>query len=346
MISGYTKSAAIVVFSLAVLGSFQPALAQGNEYAWYGKRFDWVLDIDSKQKNHVDSVNLFIREIGNPGRDTFLVIHGGFGAEHSYLLDALIGIADSAFLIFYDQRGSLRSRCGESVISLQTHVSDIERIRKAYRASRFNIIAHSMGTLLAMEYTKTYPRNAGKLILMGAIPARVASVDSFWNTIGAPLDMSDTVKVNAMRREWRQALNQANVSRDQYLKTDSLRTANYMSMSTYFRLRHFWAARVNIGDLSKWKQVSSTYGYNAEAGAAVWSNSQIKSWDYVTQLNNHTYPVHILHGTKDFISVNLHKDLFRSSRNVKIIEFTGSGHNLWVESKDRFKAQMLATIKR
>ncbi len=64
-------------------------------YQWYGKRFDWILDLWSRNPAHRDSIPLFMREIGT-GKDTFLVLHGGWGAEHSYLLDALLPLADKS----------------------------------------------------------------------------------------------------------------------------------------------------------------------------------------------------------------------------------------------------------
>ena len=42
------------------------------------------------------------------GKDTVLVLHGGFGAEHSYMLTALRPLEKQYHFVLYDQRGSLR----------------------------------------------------------------------------------------------------------------------------------------------------------------------------------------------------------------------------------------------
>ena len=41
--------------------------------------------------------------------NTVIVLHGGWGAEHSYLIPAIRPIADTHRFVLYDQRGSLRT---------------------------------------------------------------------------------------------------------------------------------------------------------------------------------------------------------------------------------------------
>jgi len=54
-----------------------------------------------------DNVRLYMYEFGT-GKDTVLVLHGGFGAEHSYMLTALRPLEKQYHFVLYDQRGSLR----------------------------------------------------------------------------------------------------------------------------------------------------------------------------------------------------------------------------------------------
>ena len=51
-----------------------------------------------------DGCRLFVQEFGH-GKETIIVLHGGWGAEHSYLLDAFEGVDRHYHLVFYDQRG-------------------------------------------------------------------------------------------------------------------------------------------------------------------------------------------------------------------------------------------------
>src|SRR5258706_10881743 len=70
---------------------------------------EWRLKTD-------DGTSLFVRELGSG--DTVTILHGGWGAEHSYLIEAFAPFADKYHFIFYDQRGSLRSKCPDSLVSV------------------------------------------------------------------------------------------------------------------------------------------------------------------------------------------------------------------------------------
>ncbi len=50
---------------------------------------------------------LYIKEIGSGS--PVVILHGGYGAEHSYLIDAFAPLFSERRFVFYDQRGSLRS---------------------------------------------------------------------------------------------------------------------------------------------------------------------------------------------------------------------------------------------
>lgn len=64
-----------------------------------------------------DKINLFIYEFGKG--DTVVVLHGGFGAEHSYMIDALKPLRKKFHFVMFDQRGSLRSPASDSLLSFE-----------------------------------------------------------------------------------------------------------------------------------------------------------------------------------------------------------------------------------
>jgi pimeloyl-ACP methyl ester carboxylesterase len=103
-----------------------------------------------------DGYRLFVQEFGR-GAETLVVLHGGWGAEHSYLLDAFKGFETRFHLVFYDQRGSLRSPCPTEKISVEKHIEDLDLLRAALGLERMNIVAHSMGTYLAQAYLQKHP---------------------------------------------------------------------------------------------------------------------------------------------------------------------------------------------
>src|SRR5690606_33585315 len=86
--------------------------------------------------------------------------------------DAFHGLESQYRLIFYDQRGSLRSPCPSSLVSVEQHIADLEALRAELAIDAPVIIGHSMGTFLAMSYLERHPHRVGGLVLLGSyVPA-------------------------------------------------------------------------------------------------------------------------------------------------------------------------------
>ena len=88
-------------------------------------------------------VPLYWARYGPPGAPRLLVLHGGPGAHHDYLLPQLLELSDDYELVFYDQRGGGQSRTDDrEPITWQTHVADLDRVI----ASSESIRCRSSGT--------------------------------------------------------------------------------------------------------------------------------------------------------------------------------------------------------
>lgn len=102
-----------------------------------------------------------------------LVLHGGPGAHHDYLLPQFLDLAAGHDLIFYDQRGGGRSRTDDPApITWQTHVEDLERVIVELVGAPPVIVAYSWGALLALLYL--VEAHAGR---RAPAPGRLALVD-------------------------------------------------------------------------------------------------------------------------------------------------------------------------
>lgn len=119
----------------------------------------------------INGTELFYQTIGQG--EPILVLHGGPGLNHQYLLDGLTPLAKNYQLIFYDQRG-----CGQSskeldsaTVSLELFIEDIESLRKEFKIEKLNLLAHSWGGLLAMQYAIKYPDKLNTLILSNSVGA-------------------------------------------------------------------------------------------------------------------------------------------------------------------------------
>jgi len=101
----------------------------------------------------LQSVPLYWCSYGEPGAPRVLVVHGGPGAHHDYLLPQMLTLADRFELFFYDQRGGGRSRSDDrGPITWRTHVADLDRVIGELHIEPLNIVGYSWGALLSALY--------------------------------------------------------------------------------------------------------------------------------------------------------------------------------------------------
>lgn len=100
------------------------------------------------------SLPLYWCRYGRAGAPPLLVLHGGPGAHHDYLLPHFLDLSESHELVFYDQRGGGRSKTDDPTpIGWQTHVADLERVIDELIGVPPVLVAYSWGALLALLYS-------------------------------------------------------------------------------------------------------------------------------------------------------------------------------------------------
>jgi proline iminopeptidase len=117
---------------------------------------------------------------GVPGGEPLLVLHGGPGASHDYLLPQLLALGAQRDLLFYDQRGGGRSKTDDPApVTWQRQVADLAAvIGELMPPGPPTLVGYSWGALLAMLYaTEAVAGRAGpspaRLVLIS--PAAVTS---------------------------------------------------------------------------------------------------------------------------------------------------------------------------
>ncbi|HEX2251302.1 MAG TPA: alpha/beta fold hydrolase [Gemmatimonadales bacterium] len=101
-----------------------------------------------------------------------MVLHGGPGAHHDYLLPGFDALARKRELIYYDQRGGGRSPVPrDTPVGWREQVADLEELRQQWGMERLTIAGYSWGGLLALLYTVEYPDRVSHLALISPAPA-------------------------------------------------------------------------------------------------------------------------------------------------------------------------------
>ena len=126
----------------------------------------------------VRGVALFERRVGEG--PPVIILHGGPGADHGYLLPGFDTLALGRELVYYDQRGGGRSPVARDVpVGWREHVADLEALRQLWALDRLVILGYSWGGLLAQLYATEHPDRVERLALVCPAPSWRAGRDEF-----------------------------------------------------------------------------------------------------------------------------------------------------------------------
>ena len=110
-------------------------------------------------------VILYVKTVGRG--PPLVVVHGGPGASHDYLLPSLYRLAISYRLVFIDERGSGRSPRLEDPkqYTVEKMADDVEAVRAALQLGKIALLGHSYGGVVVQAYAFKYQANLSHLIL-------------------------------------------------------------------------------------------------------------------------------------------------------------------------------------
>jgi len=121
------------------------------------------------------AVELFTARSSGPAGRTLLVIHGGPGWDHSYLLEPLVELAESHRLVFADLRG-----CGRSTSELSDDdynpdaaTADLVNLLDALGIESADVLGFSYGGLIAQRLVLAAPQRVRRLIVASSSIAPV-----------------------------------------------------------------------------------------------------------------------------------------------------------------------------
>lgn len=293
-----------------------------------GEAFDeWYLRLNGARE--AMDASLYVYEFGQ-GPDV-IVLHGGFGGEHSYLLDLARPLADRYHFIFYDQRGSLRSRCIRCVFSVRTHLEDLDALRTNLGIEQATLLGHSMGTYLAMAYAEAHPDNVRGLVLVGAVPAVLTPGETYGQ---AARDAGFYT-----RPEIAEQLRLAGVDGPPADMT-------FKQSSTRWRINY---AASNLFDVSRWRQISGGMAYYSETAGAQAAESLPDHWDYRATLCAVPNGASVIMGDHDFLDFregrwSALQPTLRGQLHYTLVP--NAGHKGWIDAPAAYTEALEGALAR
>jgi proline iminopeptidase len=325
--------------SIAAAGEPGVRQAPALQALSYGGGLEWTLPVG-------DECSLYVREYGDRSNPTRVVLHGGWGAEHSYMLDAFTDLEDQFHLVFFDQRGSLRSwRCDVDSISVDRHVHDLDKLRRELGLERLDLVTHSMGAVLAGAYQRRFPDRVGRLVLIAPglpkLPLDEAEIALYepliegWQASDySPMGLFNTIGDMLQARPGVQAELEKNGLDGEELSA--------RERSERWRLKF---AAANLYRIDRWPLLrGGGVFYNTPAGqAAAMSMEDLAPWDFTIKWRSHDHPVTVIVGDHDYADwqAALSRHWFANDDHVRLVVLDQAGHIPWLDQPAAFREALI-----
>ncbi len=294
------------------------------------RQADWFLSTGDWQKDS----QLYVREFGD-GAETVIVLHGGWGAEHSGLVDAVKDLEHEYHFVLYDQRGSLRSPAPDASITYDRFIEDLELLRAELGDERVNFLAHSMGAVLASAYAAKYPDRIQRLVLVAPAYLKypVPEEDQALKHKGYLASQAF-----AARPEVQRELDRYDLERSDRSLTSREETARY----------RIDLARRMLFDVKKWRHLTGGRAtFNRRIGDVITPTYPSDGWDFLVHFSRGRYPVTIMVGDHDFLDFGtaLLTKWTAGLANVRLTVVENAGHLIWIDQQRAFTRELRSALK-
>ncbi len=278
----------------------------------------------------VNGTALYYESIGRG--PTILIVHGGPGLDHTYLLPQMARLSDHYRLIFYDMRGSGKSSVDPDTtrMTLDNLVKDIEGLRVAFKLGEMNLLGHSFGGLLAMFYATRYPQNLNSLLLVNPTPARSEYRDASFKILKARRPSKDSISLAAITR------------------TDAFNRREPRAMEQFYRIffRTMFYHEAMVDSLTL--TLSPEYQAQSKLLIALYNDENLKTYDLLPALDSVRCPTLIVTGDHDMVPREGTEEIRDHIHGSRLVVLKDCGHFPFVEAPDDFFSAVrsfLAAVK-
>lgn len=253
---------------------------------------------------------------GPEGTNRLLVLHGGPGASHDYLLPQMLALAERYDLLFYDQRGGGRSRTRDGgEVTWEAHVADLAAIVREFQLEPLSLVGYSWGALLALLYAvralddDNLVRPA-RLVLISPAPVTAEYRREFDEQFAR---RQRAEPIATMREQLRQSGLQER-DRDAYRQR-----AFELSVAGYF------SDPEKVADLTPFRVIGKVQ-------QSVWRS--LAGFDVTDRLGELSSPALVVHGRDDPIPVASSEQVAQAL-GARLVVLADSGHVPYVEQPDK-----------
>ncbi|KAI1746978.1 Alpha/Beta hydrolase protein [Xylaria castorea] len=267
-----------------------------------------------------------------------IVLHGGPGACHDYLLP-LLDLSPSMPLIFYDQIGNGKSthlpekNGNEEFWSVKLFRDELDNLilHLGLQDRPFDVYGHSWGGMLAVEWAvaSPYSANLRRLIITNSL----ASMDAWRAGI--------TTLRQKLPNDVREVLDRAE-------REGNFETPEYEAAIEVFYKRHLclarpWPSKEVEAALYWFAKDPTTYG-TMYGPSELSITGSLRDWTSIPILSKIKVPTLLINGTKDEAQDVAMQPFFDHIEKVKWITLDNASHFSHVDQRERYMEHLRAFL--
>ncbi len=246
-----------------------------------------------------------------------VVVPGGPGLEHTYLLPHFMRLASSHRLLLFDPRavGSSAGDVSADALNLTNQVADIDALRAAQGAERMHLMGHSFGAIVAVLYALEHPGRLASLTLISPSEPgqRFAQLTA---------ERARAARTTQDEAERNQLLDAVRLQPGDLSATAALLAASFRS--TFFDRRAM--AKLNL-DFQP-STFANMGAYGAAVFAKITEGGGLDLWDRLGEVDA---PTLLLHGAHDSIPLEMVRALGDAIPDARVVVLERSGHFPFIE---------------
>ncbi len=266
---------------------------------------------------------VWYRRVGSGRKPPLLLLHGGPGAGHDYLLP-MAALADERPVIFYDQLGTGRSDApeDEKLYHIERFVEEVDAVRAALGLHEIMLFGNSWGSMLAIEYMiRGHGKGVEKLVLSGAIASVPQAVAGMQRLIDA-LPEGKAARLRALEAAGQQA------------------SPEYLALVQLFYDRHLFRGHPVPPEM-----VATTHNLEKSPAYRIMNGPNeftivgtIKDWERRPDLGRITVPTLITTGEFDEVTLDCHQSIKAGIKGADLVVMPGCSHLTMLEQPAAYNA--------
>lgn len=285
--------------------------------------FFWIQAFPQKQSISANGITISYQKFGTGF--PVLIINGGPGMSSEGFIPLARMLSENNTTIIYDQRGTGSSgptELNRQNISIDLMVEDIESLRKALGYTKWIVLGHSFGGMLAYAYAAKYPERVKAMI-----QSHSGSMD---------LDLLNSLNITSrLTPAQRDSLAEYSIQirRGDTTHATALKRGEVLAHAYLYN-------EENIPQVAE----RLTQG-NMRLNTLVWADMTANNFNTKPEMQKFNKPVLILNGMDEAVSENIPKKADAILPNSRLVMMERCGHYGWLDRPDIYLKEVRKFLK-